>query len=348
MNTGRVHAVQWVPGSRNLFVAAFSNGNILFLDREREEPPAAAASTVKDTEGFSVTRQKNSKLNPVSKWHVSKKAINGISFSPDAQYLAVAGQDGYLRVFNYEEETLLVSFRSYYGGFLCVNWSPDGKYLVTGGEDDLVCVWSFQERALLARGQGHRSWVSCVRFDPWKAPGQSYRIGSVGEDTRLLLWDFEREVLRRPRMTSLSFSRSTSLTKHTNNNSVNGRSNSHPPVPTYTSSSVPLPTVVESKSRDEVPILHPLVEHRAHHEPVTDIAFLQDTIVTCCWGKVKFWMRPDSSPATTTSPSISPTATPTKDSNTASKYSNCNNSPADSHNHRTTYTPNTVQETPST
>lgn len=52
MSTGRVHAVKWVPGSPTLFGAAFANGTILFMDREREEPPAAANSGPKDFEGY--------------------------------------------------------------------------------------------------------------------------------------------------------------------------------------------------------------------------------------------------------------------------------------------------------
>lgn len=74
---------------------------------------------------------------------------------------------------------LLASFRSYYGGFLCVSWSHDGKFLATGGEDDLVSIWSFHERSLLARGQGHRSWVSCVRFDPFYPLHASGKLGRI-------------------------------------------------------------------------------------------------------------------------------------------------------------------------
>lgn len=81
--------------------------------------------------------------------------------------LAIASQDGFLRVFQYDTMELLGIARSYFGGFLCVCWSPDGKYIVVGGEDDLVTVWSLNERRVVARGQGHRSWVSVVAFDPF-------------------------------------------------------------------------------------------------------------------------------------------------------------------------------------
>lgn len=90
-------------------------------------------------------------------------------------------------------------FRSYYGGLICVCWSPDGKYIVTGGQDDLVTIWSFPERRIIARCQGHNSWVSAVAFDPWRCDQKTYRFGSVGDDCRLLLWDFSVGMLHRPR-----------------------------------------------------------------------------------------------------------------------------------------------------
>lgn len=91
---------------------------------------------------------------------------------------------------------------SYYGGMICVCWSPDGRYIVTGGQDDLVSIWSLEERALVARCQGHSSWVTDVQFDPWRCDDRTYRIGSVGEDCQLLLWDFSVGMLHRPRAVS--------------------------------------------------------------------------------------------------------------------------------------------------
>jgi WD40 repeat protein len=85
---------------------------------------------------------------------------------------------------------------------MCVCWSPDGKYILTGGQDDLVSIWSLAERQLVARCSGHRSWVTAVAFDPWRCDERNYRFGSVGEDCRLLLWDFSVGMLHRPKAVS--------------------------------------------------------------------------------------------------------------------------------------------------
>ena len=78
-------------------------------------------------------------------------------------------------------------------------WSPDGMYVLTGGQDDLLSIWSLPDRQIVARCQGHDSWVTAVAFDPWRCDDRNYRFGSVGDDCKLLLWDFSVGMLHRPR-----------------------------------------------------------------------------------------------------------------------------------------------------
>ena len=80
-----------------------------------------------------------------------------------------------------------------------MTWSPDGTYILTGGQDDLISIWSLPDRQLVARCQGHDSWVTALAFDPWRCDERNYRFGSVGDDCKLLLWDFSVGMLHRPR-----------------------------------------------------------------------------------------------------------------------------------------------------
>ena len=234
----KVMCLKWIPGSENLFLVAHESGNMFVYNKEHPPglgPPQYAL--MKQGPGYSIHSGKSKTTrNPVCKWTIGEGSINEFAFSPDCKHIATANQDGFLRVFDFDLQTLCGVMKSYFGGLTCVCWSPDGKYIVTGGEDDLVTVWSFQERRVIARGVGHQSWVQVVAFDPYTtsvsaggrvddsdedeieqngvAPSHvtsddknmtCYRFGSVGQDTNLMLWDLGDDVLKpqRPRGRSM-------------------------------------------------------------------------------------------------------------------------------------------------
>ena len=213
INPTPITQIKWIPGSENLFIAAHFDGQLVIYDKERDdasflpdEDQAHVAMiqplTIKRSPCIHIKKSlnsKNQKANPAAVWKISRKRLNDFSFSQDGRFLAVVGEDGSLQIIDFFKETLLDLFPSYYGGMTCVCWSPDSRYIITGGQDDLVSIWSFEDRALVARCLGHRSWVTALSFDAWRCDGQSYRFGSVGEDCRLILWDFSEGMLHRPR-----------------------------------------------------------------------------------------------------------------------------------------------------
>jgi hypothetical protein len=69
----------------------------------------------------------------------------------------------------------------------------------TGGQDDLVTIYSPAEGRMVARCQGHSSFVTSIAFDRKRTNARGYRFGSVGEDGRILFWDFSAASLQRPR-----------------------------------------------------------------------------------------------------------------------------------------------------
>lgn len=205
--------IRWLPNSENLFLAAHMDGSLVVYDKEKEDAAFVAEDPYEGIAPDQVKKakltvkksvnSKNQKANPVSYWQVSTSKINAFEFSPDRRHFAVVSEDGSFRIIDFLREKLLHHYMSYYGGMMCVCWSPDGRYIVTGGQDDLVSIWSLEDRMLVARCQGHNSWVTGVQFDPWRCDERSYRIGSVGEDCRLLLWDFSVGMLHRPRAASV-------------------------------------------------------------------------------------------------------------------------------------------------
>ncbi|RDD44869.1 WD repeat-containing protein 20 [Trichoplax sp. H2] len=230
IDNSKITCIKWIPGKDNLFIASYFSGNIYMYD---DNLPCSNGpitySVVKESDDFSVytSKSKLQQRNPIYKWTIGKGAVNDMAFSPDCRHLATVSQDGFMRVINYETNTVISTMKSYFGGLLCVAWSSDGKCVATGGEDDLVTVWSFTEGVVIARCDGHRSWVNAVAFDPYtifvtnrddasfsgsedeaninchrngsneveNSNVLSYRIGSVGQDTQFLLWDIGEDIL---------------------------------------------------------------------------------------------------------------------------------------------------------
>lgn len=216
INPTPISSIKWLPNSENLFIAAHMDGSLVVYDKEKEDAPfvpeepnlsengsVGAPYNDRSLKVKKSVQSRNQKTNPVAYWKVSNQKVNCISFSPDGEYLAIASEDGILRIIDHLNERLLSMFPSYYGGFTTVCWSPDGRYILTGGQDDLVSIWSFADSSLVARCQGHNSWVTDVKFDPWRCDERNYRFGSVGEDCRLLLWDFSVGMLGRPKAHSI-------------------------------------------------------------------------------------------------------------------------------------------------
>ncbi|SNX83859.1 related to WD40 repeat protein CreC [Melanopsichium pennsylvanicum] len=172
----------------------------------REYQQAAAAAAVANSangNGLSGKGRETpwSRLNPVSHWSVCKSRITDFAFCPDHSHVAIVAEDGILRIADINSERLLDTFESYFGGFNCAVWSPDGKFVLTGGQDDLVSVWAPREGRIVARCQGHTSFVTGLAWDPWRWSGdeRTYRFASVGEDCKMILWDFSSAALNRPK-----------------------------------------------------------------------------------------------------------------------------------------------------
>ena len=211
INGSPIQSVLWIPNKENLFLAAHMDGTLIIYDKEKEDaaftpedsPPVENGHTNGEAQhGLEIKKSVQSreqKTNPVAVWTVSNMRINSMAFSPDGQLLAVVSENGTLTILDYIDERVLHVYRSYYGAMLCVTWSPDGRYVLTGGQDDLVSIWSLADQGLVARCVGHESWVTDVKFDPWRCDERNYRFGSVGEDRRLLLWDFSVGMLGRPK-----------------------------------------------------------------------------------------------------------------------------------------------------
>ncbi|KAK4635144.1 putative catabolite repression protein creC, partial [Fulvia fulva] len=316
INSSAVSSIAWMPNKENLFIAAHMDGSLVVYDKEKEDVDFVPeeSSPVENGNGhtdggngvaaqtnFRVQKSvqsQNQKSNPVASWRVSNMKLNDMSFSPDGQLLAVVSDDGSLTILDYIQERVLDVFRSYYGAMLCVTWSPDGRYVLTGGQDDLISIWSLADHALVARCVGHHSWVTDVKFDPWRCDERNYRFGSVGDDCRLLLWDFSVGMLGRPKAMRARGSMSSAFPP-------DGRKQSITTVNRFRSDSNLTQTqtgetegggedvahAVDAKAT--VPVLPPVMNKGIDEHPLCWLGFEESCILTSCKdGHVREWDRP--------------------------------------------------------
>ena len=301
--------IRWVPGSENLFLASHVDGNLIVYDKERDDatfapeenglPLDEKLGSTQENRYFHISKSvnsKNQKNNPVASWKISNQQINAFSFSPDNRHLAVVSEDGSLRIIDYLGESVMDVYLGYFGGLTCVCWSPDGKYILTGGQDDLVSIWSLTERQLIARCPGHHSWVTAVAFDPWRCDDRNYRFGSVGQDCRLLLWDFNVSMLHRPKATSVrqrgSISSHVPVGRQRTESQATTRLRSTSNV---TSDSGELEDSIEHKvdSKKTTAELRPVMSKLVDDDPLCWVGFLEECIMTSCdEGHIRTWDRP--------------------------------------------------------
>ncbi|KAK1863879.1 hypothetical protein I4F81_006432 [Pyropia yezoensis] len=216
-------------------------------------------------------------------------AVRWVPGSP-SRFIATAVDGAVVMVLDLVSEQQVVSFRSYYGALLTVSWSPDALYLATGGEDDLVSVWSPWELRIVARGEGHTSWVSDVGWDPVACGGGRYRVGSVAQDAKLLLWDFDVDSLhvRSPRRPGTKLARGI---RHVAASAASSSLSSESAGANTTL--LTAGPVKAAPSRAEVPTVDPVAVHVAHVEPLTAILFYAGGVLTAATGgEVKLWARP--------------------------------------------------------
>ncbi|KAG8631154.1 hypothetical protein KVT40_000294 [Elsinoe batatas] len=307
INASAISSIYWLPNSENLFIAAHADGSLVVYDKEKEDAPFIPEDVADGTENgvdrHSISlmevkksvQSRNQKTNPVSYWRVARQKVNNIAFSPDGTHLAVVSEDGTLKIIDFLKEKLVDVYRSYYGGLISVTWSPDGRYILTGGQDDLVSIWSFADGVLVARCQGHTSWVMDVKFDPWRCDERSYRFGSVGEDCRLLLWDFSVGMLGRPKTISMR-QRTSVSTVPTGRKESTGASIQSPRPTIDTQNLEPAESnglVHDVDPRGSTAVLPPVMSKQVDDHPMSWLGFEEDFIITVCHdGHIRTWDRP--------------------------------------------------------
>jgi WD40 repeat protein/serine/threonine protein kinase len=111
-------------------------------------------------------------------------AVRAVTYGPDGRWLASAGEDGTVRLWEPPTGRLARALLGHDHRIFCLAWSPDGKTLASGGEDRTVRLWDATSGRLLRTVPGHASVVHDVAWSP-----DSQILASGSWDATIRLWD---------------------------------------------------------------------------------------------------------------------------------------------------------------
>lgn len=147
----------------------------------------------------------------------------------------------------------------------------------------------------MARGAGHQSWVRDVAFDEWRCTTRRYRFGSVGDDGRLLLWDFAPGSVQKLKP-SLSAVHLTGLNADGTGGAIR-RTDTNSSIDTDFSGAMGSSGSVHVHHvtpRHDAVTIHPVVAKDIDGDPLENIVFRPEAIyLSSKLGHISIWNRPD-------------------------------------------------------
>lgn len=165
LSTGSVLALTVLPDNKT--IAVNEGWFIEFWEKDKPDKPAKANFSIETAH------------------HVLDLAV-----TPDGRWLAAAGSDGTVRVWNLKTDKPQ-KLGKHSGEALSVAFSPDGKYLVTGSKDKTVQLWDIEREALAGTFEGHTGEVCKVGFS--KNGQQIYSVGRGSEADHNVVRVWERK-----------------------------------------------------------------------------------------------------------------------------------------------------------
>jgi WD40 repeat protein/serine/threonine protein kinase len=118
--------------------------------------------------------------------HGHTNLLQSVAFSPDNAYLATAGGEGQVLLWDVSSGRRVLEFVGHDQTQLVnrVAFSPDGSVLATASDDQSIILWDVNSGEAIKTLSGHTAWVQSVTFGPDKS-----LLVSGGGDRMVKVWD---------------------------------------------------------------------------------------------------------------------------------------------------------------
>jgi WD40 repeat protein len=113
--------------------------------------------------------------------HASR--VTSVAWSPNGAYLASAGFDKTVHIWNGVNGNNLLTYRGHKARVNALAWSPNNQYIVSASDDRTVHLWDTQTGKHLFTYSKHKGPISSVAWSP-----DGNYIASAGEDRCVHVW----------------------------------------------------------------------------------------------------------------------------------------------------------------
>jgi WD40 repeat protein len=108
--------------------------------------------------------------------------ITGLAIAPAGKFLATAGDDHQVRLWDLQTQKLLHTLTTHTGWVRAAIFRPDGKVLATAGDDRQICFWDATTGTLLKTISNEPYAVHALSFSP---SSRTLAVAGFGDKIRL-------------------------------------------------------------------------------------------------------------------------------------------------------------------
>lgn len=117
-------------------------------------------------------------------------AVQTIAWSPNDKYIASAGHDKVVHVWDTTTGQIIHSYHGHTEAIWSLAWSPDSRSLISAGADEVVQIWEATTGYPLSSYTEHQGTIRSVAWSP-----NGLQIASTGDDKTVNVWDLKADQL---------------------------------------------------------------------------------------------------------------------------------------------------------